>query len=623
MMVKKSLLIAMFISLCILIMAAAEEQVVIDPGPTVATGITLGNTPIVPKLDYVETEIRTISQELSAATGIQILVDQNVEGTVTIGPLEQVPLETALDLICASGGLEWVKAKNYYLILMPDPDNMAFKSHVVTEGVKINNLDARSIPDLLKQYDFYLKVDPLNNQIFITALPGSMMNRIKGAIERVDTAVLKEVEIRLVTLEYSRRDKEEIGLDSLNALLTEDAAKRDIYGIQIGENTFGATNAEIAPLLRLKILASREEIKITGDQKATVREGKIAKINFSKKGDIFLTTGIGGVANNNFYNLEKATVQAEQGVETEILRVTSDNHILINVKGILEYIQETPDAIKTGQAIWTESGKVDTQVNMQNYRTIWIGTLRREVNKQTREITGRGKDNREIEIAFLLTANVVGTKPPAPLEIEAKIEKFFAAKEKGTIHPQFSFGVGGWVQRAEDAWIPSRDSVDPIPIGEIKVKLWENLNIFGGGGAKGKKNLGYFGVQYGDFLTIGAGGIKTNQLSSVKPFLTTGVSLGTDRVRLNIEAVYLPDAPKQSGIKAGINFRFGGFATKQVSQATENAEVEPVAEAPIAKGATQIIEKEKIIEKEILVPLADPEEWNKAIERGKQEQEVK
>jgi len=49
-----------------------------------------------------------------------------------------------------------------------------------------------------------------------------------------------------------------------------------------------------------------------------------------------------------------------------------------------------------------------------------------------------------------------------------------------------------------------------------------------------------------------------------------------------------------------------------------------VSEAPLAKGAiqtqVQVIEKEKLIEKEILVPMADPEEWKKAIERGQKDE---
>ncbi len=51
------------------------------------------------------------------------------------------------------------------------------------------------------------------------------------------------------------------------------------------------------------------------------------------------------------------------------------------------------------------------------------------------------------------------------------------------------------------------------------------------------------------------------------------------------------------------------------------SEIAGVSEVPLAKGAvqTQVIEKEKLIEKEILVPMADPEEWKKAIERGKKD----
>ena len=44
------------------------------------------------------------------------------------------------------------------------------------------------------------------------------------------------------------------------------------------------------------------------------------------------------------------------------------------------------------------------------------------------------------------------------------------------------------------------------------------------------------------------------------------------------------------------------------------------SETPLAKGAVQIIEKEKIVEKKVLFPMADENEWNKAMDRGKKDE---
>lgn len=63
------------------------------------------------------------------------------------------------------------------------------------------------------------------------------------------------------------------------------------------------------------------------------------------------------------------------------------------------------------------------------------------------------------------------------------------------------------------------------------------------------------------------------------------------------------------------------FITAKVLEPV-GSEMANASETPLAKGAvqTQVIEKEKIVEKKVLVPMADPNEWEKAIERGKKDE---
>ncbi|GAI32303.1 unnamed protein product, partial [marine sediment metagenome] len=164
-------------------------------------------------LDYVETDIRAVVQEISFDTGIQIIVDQNVEGYLTVGPIE-VPFEKALDLICASGGFTYVRVQDYYVILVPDPDNPVFQANSVKEQIRLDYINAKDVPNLLKSYSLYLQADGATNLVIITALPGRMMEEIKQAVKALDVPG-KQIEVQLLIAEVSEKSFREFGFGNL------------------------------------------------------------------------------------------------------------------------------------------------------------------------------------------------------------------------------------------------------------------------------------------------------------------------------------------------------------------------------------------------------------------------
>lgn len=485
-------------------------------------------------LDYVETDIRAVAQEISYDTGIPILVDQNVEGYVSVGPLEEVPLEKALDLICASSGSAYVKVQDYYVILLPDPDNPVFQMYSKKEWVKLDYVSARDIPNMLKSYSPYLQADETTNRIIITALPGAMMANIKQAIKEIDVEILKKVEIRLVSLEYSKQKKSEINLDALNVFFGEGLARENIYGVQIADQLFGASSEDgLKSLLRLKILADTGEMRIAGDQRATVLEGQVAKIYRDKEGDIFISP-----RQENYYSFQKETVQAGQGVTVEVLRVTSENEILLNVQGKLEDIKEVPEITRSGQAIWIDRRNIDTTLPVENYETISIGTLSRKVTGEKKGIFSSYVGEEEVETLFLLTANVIGTEKPTEIEIDKKAEEFFTKVEKPEKEKKLALAVGYWFP-------------ETVTVYEGQLVLGESLRLFVGGG----EGIGYGGLKYGDILNLGVGGIKFADSDNVEFMITGGLSFGSDRIRLEGDYFYLPNA-KDSGVKATLAIRF-------------------------------------------------------------------
>jgi len=502
------------------------------------------NEEILVNLDYVETDIRAVVQDISFNTGIQIVVGQNVEGYVSVGPMENIPFEKALDLICASGGFAYVKVQDYYVILVLDPDNPVFQMYSDKDWVKLNYVNAKDIPNILKSYSPYLQADEATNRVIITALPGKMMTKIKQDIKAIDVPVLKKVEIRLVSLEYSKQKKSEINLDSLKAFLGNGLERKGIYGIQIGSQLFGASSEdELRSLLKLKILADTGEMRITGDQRATVLEGQTAKIFRDREGDIFISP-----KQDDYYSFQKETIQAGQGVEVKVLGVTSSNEILLNVQGRLEDIKEVPEITRSGQAIWVDRRCVNTTLTVENYQTISIGTLSRKVAEKKKGILSSYTGEKEIETLFLLTANVVGTEKPEELEIDKKAEEFFVKAERPEKIKRLALGVGSWFSSDGDSLL--------VYDGQLILSKDTKLKLFGGGGQKEERYVGYAGLKYGDMLNIGVGGINANNLPETELFLSFGLSFGTDTVRLESDYFYIPDNVDESGARVLLKIRF-------------------------------------------------------------------
>ena len=493
---------------------------------------------------FTDTDLREALNTIAYDTGVNIFLDQTVEG-VTTCEFNGVPLEIALAKMLAPYGYTFKKIGKDYLVGTASPDSLSFGELSRTEVIKLDYVPAKEAADSLSDFfKPYIKVNELRNTITIVGSP-EMIARIKNDLKAMDKP-LKKVEIRLVSLEYSKQKKSEISLDSLEAFLGKGLKREGIYGIEIGNELFGASSEdELKSMLRLRILSDLNEMKITGDQKTTVLEGRTAKIFRSKEGDIFISP-----QQDDYYSLQKETVQAEQGIEVKVIRVTSENEILLTVNGKLEDIAEIPEITRSGQAIWIDRRNVDTTVLLENYQTIAVGTLSRKTTQKSKGIASRYTGEEEIETLFLLTANVVGTEKPKVVEIDEKAEQFFKEiKERKPVEraKRLAVGVG--------AWFLSEDE-DSLLVYEAQISLTPSLRLFGGGGQKEERYVGYAGLKYGDLLNIGIGGLNSDKLGKTEFMITGGLSIGTDNVRLEGDYFYLPNAQDESGVRAVLQIRF-------------------------------------------------------------------
>ncbi len=134
---------------------------------------------------------------------------------------------------------------------------------------------------------------------------------------------------------------------------------------------------------------------------------------------------------------------------------------------------------------------------------------------------------------------------------KAKLEKERArrarlGRKEGTT---FALGLGGWSPSEYDS---------SLFIYEAQVRLKENLTLFGAGSnSTGKSSyISYFGVRTGDRFNVGVGRMSSSTLDEDGWMVTGGVSLGTERVRLEAHYLYVPAEDDGKGIRTMLGIRF-------------------------------------------------------------------
>ncbi len=115
---------------------------------------------------------------------------------------------------------------------------------------------------------------------------------------------------------------------------------------------------------------------------------------------------------------------------------------------------------------------------------------------------------------------------------------------------RFEIVAGGWFPKSMES---------PIIIYEAQIRIVAGLRIFGGGGGNALQPpwMGYYGLGYNffDFINIGVGGVNSPDSSRTELMYRAGISLGGDRMRLNLDYFYLPEQEANSGVRVGIAIR--------------------------------------------------------------------
>lgn len=347
---KRSTRYFVFAALCLSSIAAAQST---DTGKRVTNAFT-------------ETELKQALSDVATQTGVIILADETVQGTVTAS-LKDVPLDQALNILLSSGNYAWIKADGYYLVGKAEPTSPNFLRFAVTKAYKPSNVPAEQIANLLPQaMSLYVKSAPGQNMLTITASP-IMLERILQDVRALDTAAPRVMLEALVT---------EVSTETLNS-----------YGLSWVWSKFGLNASDEASTFRYTS-ASRADVAtikaLVGDGKATVRanprimtlEGKEALVEVAQENYFQVVTG---PTNFPYTTLQ----QIKTGISLKMTPVVSENgEITVTLN------PEVSDAAgngKDGLPINTVR-RANTTVRVKEGETIVIGGMtyastRRRQNK--------------------------------------------------------------------------------------------------------------------------------------------------------------------------------------------------------------------------------------------------
>ncbi|HEX5361513.1 MAG TPA: secretin and TonB N-terminal domain-containing protein [Fluviicoccus sp.] len=149
------------------------------------------------ELSFTDANIRDVLAELSMQTGMSVVLDESVEGLVSVN-ISNSTLADALDIVLASGGYSYKAAARHILIGPADPRSRSFAQLATTCVFKPENAS----PDQLVQalppiYQTFVRTQTESRHLTITA-PMDMQRRIQSALLALDQApdqVLLEMSI--------------------------------------------------------------------------------------------------------------------------------------------------------------------------------------------------------------------------------------------------------------------------------------------------------------------------------------------------------------------------------------------------------------------------------------------
>jgi len=172
-------------------------------------------------LDFRDAPIEDVLRTIAKQSGYNIIMSENVKGTVTIH-LEDVSPVEAIDAVTTINGFTYTKKGEVFKVTTPEE---AEKEKEVTKVFRLNNAKPEEVKAALKSITEKVEVNARSNSIIVTDTP-SVINQVTDIIRRLDVET-PQVLIEAMFIETTLKKDENLGINwTISA--TASGAKRPI-----------------------------------------------------------------------------------------------------------------------------------------------------------------------------------------------------------------------------------------------------------------------------------------------------------------------------------------------------------------------------------------------------------
>ena len=332
---------------------------------------------------FYDTDLREIIRNIAAQTGITIVMDDTVRGTVSV-EFDQVPVEEALTQILSPQGYSFRKIDNYYVISSGEIFYPAFKSISITKIIKPRYLDVSMVKKLLlPELISYVKVDERENLILITA-PPPIVKKISDMIASVDGPPAP-IMLQVLIVEVTREEGVKMNVDWNWQWVGE---RENSEGVSAEGLAIGYTSEDI--FATIDTLVRKGKAKIKGNPKVITLEGVEAKLQVETQ-EYFQV--LGEVEETPQFRLEAVTAKTE--IET-IPRLGSKDEVILDIKITSEELNQMLEVPQITRR------SAETTVKLRSHKTVAIAGLSEEIQREVKErIWGVG----DVPVLDLLFSN--------------------------------------------------------------------------------------------------------------------------------------------------------------------------------------------------------------------------
>jgi len=326
---------------------------------------------------FVEADIRTVLMDIATQTGINIIPDESIEGTVS-ADLENVPLETALRMVLYPGGysFRYVEEGNYYIVGSAIPESPSFESLSETKVVK-TNIEAEKVVERLSEYFMpYVMVSKGGNTVALSG-PPKILDRIERDVKKIDRARRQiEIGVEFVVIQWEKATN--LGMQWGDIDLGGSGTANFAKGLSV------AYASDVVAGLKnvVKMRDKRAHVHVKAQPRIVVADGEPAEIKLTEE-HLFLIMSGGGAYYSYF-----TTKEVEVGMKLKVVPfIARDGEISVKIE------PEISDIIGEREFKVGDNGSqrlpiiarrsANTNVKIKNGETITIGGLIMNTKKET------------------------------------------------------------------------------------------------------------------------------------------------------------------------------------------------------------------------------------------------